>query len=122
MVGRPRDRGYDARAPEPETPVDRGGPPEAIVAADPLDGPARLALAAAYGVERPEQALDEYRRLLKESDELAPEIVERLREMIAVGTGGARAHRLLGDAYMKLGQFDLAMAEFQRALAARAKR
>ena len=92
---------------------------EALVAADPTNAFARLTLAVAYGGEQPEQALNEYRRLIKESDELLSEVVERLREMIADGVGGGRAHRVLGDAYMKLGQFDLAMAEFQRALPSR---
>lgn len=92
---------------------------ELLVAADPTNHFARLTLAVAYGADHPEQALTEYRRLIKESDELVPEVIERLKEMIADGDAPARAHRVLGDAYMKLGQFDLAMAEFQRALSTR---
>lgn len=95
---------------------------EELVATDPHNALARLTLAVAYGSRRPEQALNEYRRLIKESDELLSEVIERLREMIADGEGGGRAHRVLGDAYMKLGQFDLAMAEFQRALTASGKK
>jgi hypothetical protein len=95
---------------------------EALVETDPDNPFARLTLAVAYGSERPDQALTEYRRLIKEADEVVPEVVERLQEMIADNAGGPRAHRVLGDAYMKLGQFDLAMAEFQRALATRAKK
>ncbi|HEY8600102.1 MAG TPA: tetratricopeptide repeat protein [Thermomicrobiales bacterium] len=92
---------------------------ESLVAADPTNHFARLTLAVAYGNDHPEQALTEYRRLIKESDELVPEVIERLKEMIADGNAPTRAHRILGDAYMKLGQFDLAMAEFQRALSTR---
>jgi thioredoxin-like negative regulator of GroEL len=95
---------------------------ESMVAADPGNPFARLTLAVAYGSDRPDQALTEYRRLIKEADEVVPEVIERLQEMIADNAGGPRAHRVLGDAYMKLGQFDLAMAEFQRALATRAKK
>ena len=94
---------------------------EELVAADPHNAVARLTLAVAYSSRRPEQALNEYRRLIKASDEVLPEVIERLREMIADGEGGGRAHRVLGDAYMKLGQFDLAMTEFQRALTASGK-
>ena len=92
---------------------------ESLVAAEPGNHFARLTLAVAYGASRPEQALSEYRRLIKSSDELVPEVIERLKEMIADGDAPPRAHRVLGDAYMKLGQFDMAMGEFQRALAAR---
>ncbi|MGN6674659.1 MAG: tetratricopeptide repeat protein, partial [Thermomicrobiales bacterium] len=95
---------------------------ETLVESDPDNPFARLTLAVAYGSERPDQALTEYRRLIKEADEVVPEVIERLQEMIADNAGGPRAHRVLGDAYMKLGQFDLAMAEFQRALATRAKK
>lgn len=92
----------------------------AMVEADPENHFARLTLAVAYtSSHQPELALTEYRRLIKESEELLPEVIERLKEMIADGEAPARTHRILGDAYMKLGQFDLAMAEFQRALTAR---
>jgi hypothetical protein len=92
----------------------------AMVEAEPGNHFARLTLAVAYGSARlPEQALNEYRRLIKDAGDLIPEVVERLKEMIADGDAPPRAHRVLGDAYMKLGQFDLAMAEFQRALMAR---
>jgi Tfp pilus assembly protein PilF len=94
---------------------------EGLVASDPQNHFARLTLAVAYGSERPEQALTEYRRLIKETDELVPEVIERLKEMIADGDAPPRAHRVLGDAYMKLGQYDLAMAEFQRALTTRTR-
>jgi len=89
---------------------------ESLVAAEPSNHFARLTLAVAYSDGQPERALNEYRRLIKNSDEVLPEVVERLREMIADGGAPARVHRVLGDAYMKQGQFDLAMAEFQRAL------
>jgi hypothetical protein len=92
---------------------------ESLVAADPTNHFARLTLAVAYGDGYPEKALTEYRRLIKESEELVPEVIERLKEMIADGGAPARTHRVLGDAYMKLGQFDLAMAEFQRAWSTR---
>ena len=89
---------------------------ESLVAAEPGNHFARLTLAVAYSDGQHDRALSEYRRLIKESDELLPEVIERLREMIADGGAPGRAHRVLGDAYMKQGQFDLAMAEFQRAL------
>jgi cytochrome c-type biogenesis protein CcmH/NrfG len=92
----------------------------AMVEAQPDNHFARLTLAVAYvSARQPEQALTEYRRLIKDSEELLPEVVERLKEMIADGDAPSRTHRVLGDAYMKLGQFDLAMAEFQRALNSR---
>jgi Tfp pilus assembly protein PilF len=94
---------------------------ESLVQADPSNPFARLTLAVAYSSTDPERALNEYRRLIKDSDELVPEIIERLREMIADGDAPPRVYRVLGDAYMKLGQFDLAMAEFQRALTARTR-
>jgi Tfp pilus assembly protein PilF len=93
-----------------------------MVEAEPDNHFVRLTLAVAYVSARlPEQALNEYRRLIRESEELLPEVVERLKEMIADGDAPGRAHRVLGDAYMKLGHFDLAMAEFQRALSARSR-
>ncbi|MFN8515694.1 MAG: tetratricopeptide repeat protein [Thermomicrobiales bacterium] len=92
----------------------------AMVEAEPDNHFARLTLAVAYVSARlPDQALGEYRRLIKDAEDLIPEVVERLKEMIADGEAPPRAHRVLGDAYMKLGQFDLAMAEFQRALLTR---
>ncbi len=92
----------------------------ALVEAQPDNHFARLTLAVAYvSSQQAEQALSEYRRLIKEAPDLIPEVVERLKEMIADGEAPPRTHRVLGDAYMKLGQFDLAMAEFQRALTAR---
>lgn len=94
----------------------------ARVAAAPDDVAARLALAAAYADERPEQALAEYRRAIKAAIELPPDAIAGLQRMIAAGRGGARAHRVLGEAYLKLGRYDLATAEFQRALAGRTKR
>ena len=91
-----------------------------LVEAQPDNHFARLTLAVAYvSSQQTEQALNEYRRLIKDTHELVPEVVERLKEMIADGDVPPRTHRVLGDAYMKLGQFDLAMAEFQRALTAR---
>ena len=78
---------------------------------------ARLMLAAAYTGHDPDRALVEYRRLIREADALVPEVIERLQEMIEDGIGGARVHRVLGDAYMKVGQFERAAEEFQRALA-----
>jgi len=89
---------------------------ESLVAAEPGNHFARLTLAVAYGDGQPERALNEYRRLIKDSEEVLPEVIERLKEMIADGGAPPRTHRVLGDAYMKQGQFDLAMAEFQRAL------
>jgi tetratricopeptide (TPR) repeat protein len=89
---------------------------ESLVAAEPGNHFARLTLAVAYGDGQPDRALNEYRRLVKDSEELVPEVIERLKEMIADGDAPPRTHRVLGDAYMKQGQFDLAMAEFQRAL------
>jgi tetratricopeptide (TPR) repeat protein len=94
---------------------------ESLIEADPTNPFARLTLAVAYSSTDPERALSEYRRLIKDSDDLLPEIVERLKEMIADGDAPSRAHRVLGDAYMKLNQFDLAMAEFQRALTSRTR-
>lgn len=67
----------------------------------------------------PEEALATYRLRVKESETVPPEVVVALREMIAAGTGGPRAHRVLGEAYLKLGQYDLASAELQQALRAR---
>ena len=91
-----------------------------LVEAQPDNHFARLTLAVAYvSSQQAEQGLNEYRRLIKESSELVPEVVERLKEMIADGDVPPRTHRVLGDAYMKLGQFDLAMSEFQRALTVR---
>lgn len=92
---------------------------ESLVEADPSNQFARLTLAVAYSGSDPNRALNEYRRLIKESDDLVPEIIERLKEMVADGDAPVRTHRVLGDAYMKLGHFDLAMAEFQRALTSR---
>lgn len=89
---------------------------ESLVAAEPGNHFARLTLAVAYSDGQSDRALNEYRRLIKDSEELLPEVIERLKEMIADGGAPARTHRVLGDAYMKQGQFDLAMAEFQRAL------
>ena len=89
---------------------------ESLVAAEPGNHFARLTLAVAYSDGQQDRALNEYRRLIKDSEELVPEVIERLKEMIADGDAPGRAHRVLGDAYMKQGQFDLAMAEFQRAL------
>jgi len=89
---------------------------ESLVAAEPGNHFARLTLAVAYSDGQPDRALNEYRRLIRDSDEVLPEVLERLKEIIADGGAPARAHRVLGDAYMKQGQFNLAMAEFQRAL------
>ena len=89
---------------------------EQQVAANPNNPMARLMLAAAYTGHDPDRALVEYRRLVREADALVPEVIERLQEMVEDGIGGARVHRVLGDAYMKLGQFERAAEEFQRAL------
>ncbi|HEX5506164.1 MAG TPA: tetratricopeptide repeat protein [Thermomicrobiales bacterium] len=91
--------------PAPTPPAAQAAPP-----AEPVPGPS------------PDERLTEYRRLVKESPTVAPEVVAGLQEMVAAGTGGTRAHRVLGDAYMKLGQFDLATAEYQRALATRVRK
>jgi tetratricopeptide (TPR) repeat protein len=110
---------HEEPAPARDTARDRGDQLailESLVAAEPGNHFARLTLAVAYGDGQPERALNEYRRLIKESDEVLPEVIERLKEMLADGGAPARAHRVLGDAYMKQGTFDLAMAEFQRAL------
>lgn len=67
----------------------------------------------------PEEELAAYRKQVKESDTVAPETIAALRQMIAAGVGGPRVHRVLGEAYLKLGQYDLASAELQQALRAR---
>lgn len=67
----------------------------------------------------PEEELAAYRQRVKESDTVPLDVVTALRRMIAAGAGGPRAHRVLGEAYLKLGEYDLASAELQQALRAR---
>lgn len=92
---------------------------ERRVDAEPHNAMARLMLAIVYSEHQPERALTEYRRLIRESPTLIPEIIERLHDMVAEGKGSVQVHRLLSDAYLKRGEFDLAAAEIERALTAR---
>jgi tetratricopeptide (TPR) repeat protein len=57
-------------------------------------------------------AVEEYRAALRLAPERAEEISQRLTMLLAVTPDLPKAHRLLGDAYMKVGRFQLAIEEY----------
>jgi tetratricopeptide (TPR) repeat protein len=65
---------------------------------------------------RVEEALVEYRALLRDSPEVLDDIIHDLRDMCA-STENADVHRLLGDAYIREGNYLSALESYNRALA-----
>lgn len=59
-----------------------------------------------------DQAIEEYSELLRVAPELSEEIAGRLKLVVQSQPEHGRAHRVLGDAYMKLGRFQLAIEEY----------
>ncbi len=59
-----------------------------------------------------DQAVEEFSELLRVAPELAEEIAGRLKLVVQSRPAHGRAHRVLGDAYMKLGRFQLAIEEY----------
>lgn len=104
----------DARArdePAPAAPPVPAGP-------DPKDYPARLELARR---KRSEGALDdafvEYTAVLRNAPELVPEVMRDLEDLSADESAHPEAHRLLGDARIRQGDYMSALASLNRATA-----
>lgn len=57
-------------------------------------------------------AVEGYRELLMTAPELAESICHQLKLVLANQPDHGRAHRVLGDAYMKLGRFQMAIEEY----------
>src|SRR5207244_3881786 len=79
----------------------------------PNDTAARLALAIGYEQrEDYTRASEQYKQLIKGRDvptNMLEIVVSNLRELVESQPDNAALHRLLGDAYMKQGQFQMAI-------------
>jgi tetratricopeptide (TPR) repeat protein len=84
----------------------------------PDDYPARLALARQRRQEgNLDEALVEYRAVLKNASDLFGDVLEDLRAMVAEAPEQPQVHRLLGDAYIQQGDYLNALESYNRALA-----
>jgi hypothetical protein len=105
------------------TPYAADSPAEAPRAADPPepdddDYDARLARARRWQAEaRTTESLAEYRSILKYAPALLPDVMQDLRQRVAEAPEDAEAHRLLGDAYVRQGEYLGALEAYNRAVA-----
>jgi tetratricopeptide (TPR) repeat protein len=82
------------------------------------DYPGRLRLAHAWRTEgRLDDALAEYRALLKQAPALLPELLDELHECLRQAPEHPEAHRLLGDARIQQGDYLGALEAYNRAVA-----
>jgi hypothetical protein len=82
------------------------------------DYPGRLRLAHAWRIEgRLNDALAEYRVLLKQAPGLLPELLDELHECLRQAPELPEAHRLLGDARIQQGDYLGALEAYNRAVA-----
>ncbi len=94
--------------------------PEPAPATEPADDDydARLARARRWQAEdRTNEALAEYRSIIKNAPGLLPEVMDDLRQRIAAAPSDPEAHRLLGDAYVRQGEYLGALEAYNRAVA-----
>jgi tetratricopeptide (TPR) repeat protein len=81
------------------------------------DYPARLRLARRHSAQgRTEEALVEYRGILRDSPETLDDLIHDLRDL-AAETKNPEVHRLLGDAHIREGDYVRALESYNRALA-----
>lgn len=89
--------------------------PDAVPAASPQ---ARLAAARDLrSAGRLGEALGEYRLLVKQTTDELPEVIRDLRDTAIVAPQEPEVYRLLGDAYMRLGQYEAALDAYNQAAA-----
>jgi tetratricopeptide (TPR) repeat protein len=82
------------------------------------DYPGRLHLAHAWRAEgRLDDALAEYRVLLKQAPDLLPELLDELNECLRQSPEHPEVHRLLGDARIQQGDYLGALEAYNRAVA-----
>jgi tetratricopeptide (TPR) repeat protein len=97
--------------PTPEPPAEPRGPA-------PDDYAARLNVGREHrGAGRIEDALTEYRVVLKNAPELLPEVVDELNESLSMAPDHPEVHRLLGDASIRQGDYLGALESYNRAVA-----
>jgi tetratricopeptide (TPR) repeat protein len=63
-----------------------------------------------------DEAMREYRVIIKSSPELLGEIVSNMRALLKLAPGYAAGYRVLGDAYMRQGEYLQAMEAYNKAL------
>lgn len=91
-------------------------PDEPAVAPDDYAG--RLALARQRrGDGRMDDALEEYRVILKNSPDLLADVMDDLRDSLAEQPDHPEVHRLLGDAHIRQGDYLSALESYNRAVA-----
>jgi tetratricopeptide (TPR) repeat protein len=82
------------------------------------DYPGRLRLAHVWRTEgRLDDALAEYRVLLKQAPDLLPQLLDELHECLKVAPQYPEVHRLLGDARIQQGDYLGALEAYNRAVA-----
>ncbi len=97
--------------PEPSAPHEPSAPP-----AD--DYPGRLEYARRQrGAGRLDDALTEYRAILKNAPDLLPELVAELQDSLAEAPDHPEIHRLLGDVHIRQGDYLSALEAYNRAVA-----
>jgi tetratricopeptide (TPR) repeat protein len=63
-----------------------------------------------------DEAMREYRVIIKSSPELLGEIVSNMRALLKLAPSYATGYRVLGDAYMRQGEYLQAMEAYNKAL------
>lgn len=109
--------------PQPEMPTASETPPAepapSVTVAkgpDPRDYPARLAHARQRrGDGQLDEALNEYRAIIKNAPDLLPEVLTDLRASLADLPDHASLHGVLGDALVSQGDYEAALEAFNRA-------
>jgi tetratricopeptide (TPR) repeat protein len=88
--------------------------PEAVAE----DMPGRLRLARTWRHEgRLDDALAEYRALIKQAPDLLPQLLDELHECLKQSPENPEVHRLLGDARIQQGDYLGALEAYNRAVA-----
>lgn len=106
-------------AKEPQSPVVRSRPVERQSAASEGSGKPQERLLKGYQYQLVgdyDEAMQEYRVLVRTSPEVLGEVVSNLRALLKLAPNYAAGYRVLGDAYMRQGEYLQAMEAYNKAL------
>jgi len=84
---------------------------------EPNDYYARLIVASAYqDAGKHDLALEHYETIIQSAPSLPEQVVANLEDIVRTVPNSEKAHQLLGDAYLKQGRHDDAIAQYNQAL------
>lgn len=118
VVAVPEEPAPEASMPEAAAPMAPAPPPPEPSAPPADDYPGRLEYARHQRDSgRLDDALTEYRAILKNAPDLLPELVAELQDSLAEAPDHPEIHRLLGDVHIRQGDYLSALEAYNRAVA-----